>query len=157
LAKLDAYFRAGVIDPNLSHDDGLDIKDLRKLMIIANESEYFKVDTSCYLNPNFGKGSVFVGGADADLIIDDTLIDLKVSKRLILDRNHLNQLIGYYILSIIGGINDAPDSRPIKNIGVYFARHGVLWKSPILSFSNETEVLKFKNWFIKYVKQKYRT
>jgi hypothetical protein len=152
-ARLDVTFRAGMIDANLGNEVDLDIQDVKKLLSIVNP-EHFHVKDYCYINPTFGKGSGLVGGADADLIIDGTLIDLKVTKNLKLERDHLNQTIGYYILSLIGGVNKDENIRPIQNVGIYFARHGQLWKHSLSDIASDRTFLEFKEWFIDYVDQK---
>lgn len=153
LAKLDMYVRAGIIDQNLDYHDPDDIKDLHSLISLVRK-ENFKAKDKCYLNPTFGEGSVLVSGADADLIIDNTLIDIKVTKHLRLEREHLNQILGYYTLSLIGGINNDSYDKPIENIGLYFARHGELWTLPVLQFGNKRKFDDFKDWFIDYVSYK---
>jgi hypothetical protein len=149
LARLDVTFRAAMIDPNLGNETSEDIRDIRQLIAILKD-DHFKVDNHCFINPTFGDGSRLVGGADADLIIDDTLIDIKVTKNLSLERDHLNQAIGYYILSLIGGVNNNGNLKPIKNVGIYFARHGVLWKAALTDLANESQILEFKDWFHNY-------
>lgn len=150
LAKLDAYFRAGIIDPNFDYHNPDDIKDLKSILSLVNTNN-FTAKHKCYFNPTFGEGSMLVGGADADLIIDNTLIDIKATKHLKLEREHLNQVLGYYILSLIGGVNDNPEDRPIENIGLYFARHGELWTLPIHHFGDKRKFEEFKKWFVSYV------
>jgi len=152
LAKLDAYFRAGIIDSNYDYHNPDDIKDIKAIISLVDR-QHFTAKNKCYFNPTFGEGSMLVGGADADLIIDNTLIDIKVTKHLKLEREHLNQVLGYYILSLIGGVNDNPQDRPIENIGIYFARHGELWTVPLLQFGDKQKFHDFKDWFIKYVNQ----
>jgi hypothetical protein len=156
LAKLDVYLRAGIIDQNFDFHHPDDIKDI-KAMLSLIDNEKFTAKTKCYFNPTFGAGSAIVGGADADLIIDNTLIDIKATKNLKLDRDHLNQTLGYYILSLIGGVNLKPYTRPIENIGIYYARHGELWTVPISSFGDSHKFSNFKDWFIPYVKPKEKT
>ena len=150
LAKLDAYFRAGIIDQNFDNHNPDDIKDLNSIISLVDKSN-FSAKHKCYFNPTFGEGSMLVGGADADLIIDNTLIDIKATKHLKLDREHLNQVLGYYILSLIGGVNNNPNDRPIENIGLYFARHGELWTLPLHQFGDQRKFEEFKVWFISYV------
>ncbi|OYU95980.1 MAG: hypothetical protein CFE21_06075 [Bacteroidetes bacterium B1(2017)] len=150
LAKLDAYFRSKVIDQNFNYHDPNDIKDLKALISLVDKSK-FTATEKCYLNPTFGEGSSIVGGADADLIIDNTLIDFKATKHLKLEREHLNQLLGYYILSKIGGINNDKLDKPIENIGIYFARHGELWTIPIEEFGDSQKFENFKDWFVSFV------
>ena len=100
LAQLDPIVRAGYADPNIGIVDDRDIGDQQNLLATLNRfitesrSFSFKADTICELNPVF-KTSALVGGADADLIIDRTLIDIKTTKKPELQREHFNQLMGY--------------------------------------------------------------
>jgi hypothetical protein len=87
LAQLDPIFRAGVIDPNIGIADERDVEDLQNL-ISAVDAKIFKAERVCVLNPTFGEGSHLVGGADCDLLIDDTLIDIKTVKALEIKRDH---------------------------------------------------------------------
>jgi len=151
LAKLDLYIRIGVIVPDLFYENELDIQDLNSIFSTLNFKDFTAKET-CILNPTFGKGSLIVGGADADIILDDTIIDIKVTKHLKLEREYLNQTIGYYILALIGGIDKVQNGK-IKNIGIYFARHGFLWKFPISEFGNEKKLTNFKEWFEEYFEQ----
>ena len=124
LAQMDVLYRSGRMYPNFGNVEKGDIEDLRNLISLVN-AETFRAENACYLNPTFGYGSELVGGADADLIIDDTLIDVKTTKFLSFTQEHYNQLIGYYILAKLGKINEKEDI-PISKIGIYFSRHGVL-------------------------------
>ncbi|MCC3407490.1 MAG: hypothetical protein JGK17_18225 [Microcoleus sp. PH2017_10_PVI_O_A] len=150
LAKLDGFYRAGLIDENFDNYNHEDIKDLKSLISLV-DNKNFQAKEKYYLNPTFGAGSSLVHGADADLIIDNTLIDIKVTKNLKLDRNYINQVLGYYILSLIGGVNSNPDDKPIENIGIYFARHGELFTIPLVQFGDKQKFEIFKEWFISYL------
>lgn len=154
LAKLDLYVRRRIIDSNFDDQNSDDIRDLHSLISLVDITK-FTAKQKCYLNPTFGEGSILVGGADADLIIDNTLIDIKTTKDLKLGREELNQILGYYILSLIGGVNDNPDNRPIEKIGLYFARYGELWTLPIQQFGDKRKFEEFKDWFISYVSRHY--
>jgi hypothetical protein len=149
LAKLDLYIRSGIIASDMFIESELDIQDLKNLYATINIPD-FLFKEKCFLNPIFGKGSLMVGGADADIILDDTLIDIKVTKHLKLEREYLNQLIGYYILALVGGINNKHDGTLIKKIGVYFARHGLLWTVPLSDFGTPEKIKSFKIWFTSY-------
>jgi hypothetical protein len=75
------------------------------------------------LGPTFD-GSLDVGGADADLIVDGLLIDFKSTAKCKLTSMILRQLISYWLL-------DYSDHYSVKEIGVYFARYGALWTMDI--------------------------
>lgn len=107
----------------------------------------------CILNPVFGKGSDLVGGADADLIIDDTLIEIKTYKDLRLDRNWTNQLIGYYILNEIGKIDGIKEKIKINYFGIYYGRYGILYKFDVKPLFENVDFKKFIKWFVTKAKK----
>jgi len=116
LAQLDAVYRIGLLDLRPIAESMT--KDLSNLLALVRPED-FRAKRTCSLNPTFGSASDLVGGADADLFIDGTLIDIKTSKHLEMERDVFNQLLGYYCLSCIGGIGRLPgtplkvsDSRP---------------------------------------------
>lgn len=78
------------------------------------------------LNPVFA-GSLDVGGADGDLIVDGCLIDIKATISPKLAANHLFQLAGYLLL-------DYDDALHITSVGIYMARQGMLFTWPIDEF-----------------------
>lgn len=123
LATFDVTYRvngyhhlAGVV-----HDE--DVQDLLNLAAIV-PFESFRAERRLLLNPLFGAGAR-VGGADADLLIDGTLIDVKTSLHLKVRGEYLQQLSGYLALARLGGVHSA-GGEPIERLGVYFARHGLL-------------------------------
>lgn len=78
------------------------------------------------LNPNFA-GSADVGGADADLIVDDCLIDIKATVRPVpLQARDFYQLVCYPLL-------DYEDAYGIANVGIYLARQALLIRWPLAS------------------------
>lgn len=78
------------------------------------------------LNPTFA-GSNDVGGADADLIVDGCLIDIKATITPKLAADHLYQLAGYLLL-------DYDDALHITSVGIYMARQGMLFTWPVDEF-----------------------
>ena len=72
------------------------------------------------LNPIFD-GSGDVGGADADLIVDGTLIDIKTSMNPQIPLWFIRELLGYTLL-------DYSDRYHIDSIGLYMSRQGILFK-----------------------------
>jgi len=154
LAQMDAFYRSGNIHPNLGSVEEGDIADLRNLISLVSP-DIFKSRKLCVLNPTFGYGSELVGGADADLIIDNTLIDIKTTKYLSFTQEHYNQLIGYYILSKLGRLNDSMDV-PIHNIGIYFSRHGILHTITSDHIEDNPNFPKFVTWFEKTAKIEFK-
>lgn len=145
LARIDPIFRASYVDPNMGVADDGDVEDLRRLISLV-KPEFFKAERLCMLNPTFGEASTLVGGADADLAIDDALIDIKTTKYLKLKRKDFHQLVGYYLLFRLSGLDDAPTEPDIKRLGVYFSRHGKLVTFPVKSIINESRLPAFYEW-----------
>ena len=145
LASLDAVFRAGKIfgTPQITKDD---VADIENLLSVMKNSGLLRPKTRAFLNPTFGEGSSLVGGADADLIIDKMLIDIKTTKSISFTQDMYNQLLGYYALSTfkdkLGGI---------ANLGIYFSRYGVLHTVPIPVGDVAKTII---GWFEEYRKSK---
>jgi|TARA_B110000902_G_scaffold103681_1_gene122444 hypothetical protein len=154
LAKLDLFYRTGIVDDDYERFDSNDIVDLRNLYNNLNENS-FRVKKKYALNPTFGLGTQLVRGADADLILDKTLIDIKVTKDMKLSRAYLNQVIMYYVLSLIGGVNGKFKKNQIKNLGIYFARQGLLWQIPVDDIADKDSFLKLKQWFLSFMEDEY--
>ncbi|HXW93977.1 MAG TPA: hypothetical protein VEK33_25725 [Terriglobales bacterium] len=146
LASFDVVFRAGLLDLRLpTRVQDVLVKDLQKMLSLVPK-EHFRAKKRCVLNPTFGRGSLLVGGADGDLIIDDTLVDIKTTKHLTFEREFFNQLIGYYVLSCIGGIDDCARGK-ITHVAIYYARYGVLHRVSLSDCHNQSDLPKFIRWF----------
>ena len=127
LAQTDIVFRTGKPPKDYGEVEEGDIDDLFGLMK-AIKVENFIAKNHLLLNPTFGEASRLVGGADADIIMDGVLIDIKTTKYLDFKRDYFDQLIGYYILTRIGGIDGIDRNPEIKELGIYFSRPGKLVK-----------------------------
>lgn len=139
LAKMDEIFRSGkdYPDDELFGIDPDDVKDLGNLISIVDTS-LFKTKGECILNPHFGQSGIDIGGADADLMIGNCLIDIKTTMYLRFTLAHFRQLMGYYILNLrnqrlLGkhyerGINEV---GTIKVLGIYYSRYGKLFTFPV--------------------------
>jgi hypothetical protein len=155
LAQLDPIFRAGIVDPDIGKLDKLDIEDLRNL-ISSTKLGVFKPRKVCILNPTFGEGSKLVGGADADMVVDDTIIEIKTVKDFKLDRRYYNQLIGYYLLSRIGGIDGYDKKLKINNLGIYFSRYATFVTFKISKIMKGVDEDEFMSWFRKFAEKYYQ-
>ncbi len=155
LAQLDPVYRASYLDDNLGTIDQKDIVDLKNI-ITNTDLSLFKAKKVCLLNPTFGRASMLVGGADADLVIDDTLLDIKTTKNLKLARREFNQLIGYYVLYRIGHIDGASKKHKIGHVCVYFSRHNYLHIVDIKDIINEKTFPAFIKWFKKKAKEEFK-
>lgn len=78
------------------------------------------------LNPTFD-GSLDIGGADADLILDGCLIDIKATVKPQVDPLWLYQLLGYMLL-------DYTDRYRISEVAIYMARQQTTLRWPLDDF-----------------------
>lgn len=157
LACLDGSARGG---DNRFNKDGLtnlderDFTDLRQLMSLVQEQD-FKAQKACHLNPTFGYASRLIG-ADADIVIDDKIIDIKTTKNLKLEPRHIDQLVGYYVLLSLGGMDVKGGSNfhyldkisGINNLCIYFSRQGYLHTIKTNDLIVPESLSDFIKWFI---------
>jgi len=163
LAQLDFMFRSlKGFDPDFR--PRADISDeLIRLLELFDPLARLSPQHHCLLNPEFAAASK-VDGADADLVIDDRLIDLKVTVKPSVKIDHLLQLAGYAALHRMGGITypDYEHKSRLQTVELYFARQGVLvqwridelfpdggferfcpiFKEEVSAFASETEELR---------------
>jgi len=147
IAKLDGILRSGGVLPNSLDIEPRDIEDLNNLYSVIPKN-YFMKNEFCVLNPTFGTASLMVGGADADLIIGDTLIDIKTTINFKFTKEYFLQLIGYFILNELGGIDNFENNVDIKKLGIYYSRYGYLFTFNVSDVVGERDLKEFKKLFI---------
>lgn len=100
------------------------VDDIREMAWLFHESAAREglAGRPAVLNPTFA-GSRDLRGADADLIVDGCLIEIKSTIQTKLSEPVLHQLLGYTLL-------DYADEFGVHSVGIYLARHGALlrWK-----------------------------
>jgi len=99
------------------------VRDIARLSWGCHEALHDYFTRPIVLNPNFA-GSQYVEGADADLILDHRLVEIKTTVDARLDQNWVLQLLGYVLL-------DWDDEYAIDGLGVLFARQGALARWPL--------------------------
>jgi len=145
LARLDRIYRDMSLSDEFGEANESDIKDLRRLYEIVPENEFLGADT-VLLNPVFGSASKLVGGADADLVLDSSLIDIKTVKEAKLKAGYWRQLVGYAILADIA--SDELEHMPeFTELGIYFSRHGKLWRTSASRVYGHEKYEDFREWF----------
>lgn len=137
LARLDLVYRANVEVPDFLKVNRQDAEDLLALADLTRQRRYlFEPRERLIQNPNFGYMSSVVGGADADILLDNHLIDIKVSASARSPRaTYQRQLVGYWILAAMEG-----SPWPIERLGVYLARDGILFSMPVGSLLHRVDV-----------------
>ena len=145
LGQLDPIYRTGFIDENMGNVQDEDIEDLRKLLSIV-DPKLFKAQHLCMLNPTFGEASHLVGGADADLLIDDLLIDVKTTRKLDFQTTFFHQLMAYVVLHEIAGVGDLKPKPPVTKAGIYFARHAHLHVFQLDAVIDQDSFPEFVRW-----------
>jgi len=166
LAKLDVFYRAGVLDPTFEETESDDVEELLELMAIVPYEEL--IAEPLFLNPSFGMFSELVRGADADLIVGDMLIDIKTIKETAIALKTLNQLLGYFLLARAARRIDRPNTKrkakkatafggtvlpEIRRVGIYFSRHGFLWTQPTSAWTGHPQFEETERWFLERADQ----
>lgn len=152
LAQLDTFYRCGLVSATFGEVSSGDVQDLRNLLDLASSvaPSPFANASFCLLNPSFNEASSLVGGADADLLLDDTLFEIKTTKRLALTAETFRQLLGYVVLHKIAGVTRGSRRKvEIKHIAVYLSRFGVIAKMPLAGIVNPATFPAFVQWFKK--------
>jgi len=101
LARVDWIYRSGRFPEDLGEYDQESVLDCLQLMEILNDCSAFADVSHATLNPGFGIGSWLVGGADADLILDGCLLDIKATSKPTFKLDYWRQLVGYLTLADI--------------------------------------------------------
>ncbi|GGB84432.1 hypothetical protein [Deinococcus soli (ex Cha et al. 2016)] len=113
-------------------------------LIYAVPQGIFQAQSQLVLNPHFPAAGRF-GGADADVLLDDLLIEVKATRHLQLEGAYLQQLTGYLVLDRMGGT--VGSALPIRRLGVYYARHGVLQVLPVKDLYRPGLLPQLVSWF----------
>ena len=103
-----------------------DLYALTTLFIKKFEGKKFR---QTMLNPVF-RGGRDVDGADADLILDGCLIDIKTTIHPKITKLYLYQLFGYALL-------DYDDTHKIRSLGLYMSRQNELLEWTVLELLNQ--------------------
>lgn len=148
MAQLDFIVRCGMEYESLGEVDSGTLQDLINLKNSITLS-LWKCNNQCLLNPTFGLYSSTVGGADADIILDDCLIDVKTTIKNDFKIDYFYQLIGYSILANLHGIT-------VNKLSVYYSRHVEFVSFNIFDIVTQYEYRKYMSDFIELIYKKYK-
>lgn len=135
--RSDAYLRGPLMIPTVKHSveellalsQEACIDDLGELFTRFYDRYASLLSKPAILNPTFA-GSIDIGGADADIIVDGCLIDIKTSISSQIRAEYLYQLAGYLLL-------DYDDHYSFNSVSIYMARQGLLFRWPVSEFVYE--------------------
>lgn len=132
LAKLEVVYRAGGTYGDLLTSAQVDtagtsespqrevIEDIEALWdLLATHKGFFTETGFVTYNPSFGEASMMVGGADADLVVGTTLVDIKTTVKWGYSWADAAQLAGYYVFAAMVG-----EPWPIDRLAIYRSRFG---------------------------------
>jgi hypothetical protein len=145
LAHLDRFARTRKVHQGFGGVDDADLDELHALYEIVPRKQ-FRACKLCVLNPTFGEGSRLVGGADADLLIDDTLMEIKATKNNYVDTGNVQQLVGYLVLMLIGGVDGVVGDPVVRRVGIYSARYGDLLSMRLEDIIARDDLSSIANW-----------
>lgn len=120
---LDSMGPGSTADELLASIPDVWIEDLAALGRLSIETFGDRLARPAVLNPVFTQSSA-VGGADADLISDGTLLEIKTTINPRIDGAWIRQLLGYLLL-------DTDDEFSVSSIGLYLSRQGRLLEWPL--------------------------
>lgn len=150
MAYLERAFRTGryELPPDwLEKEYRAEIEELRELYYLI-PSDALRATRQCVLNPSFGPASWMMGGADADFVVDDAIIECKTTASSKLDENSLNQVLAYYLLALLNPNANGMHLTGLKRIVIYFARSGYLYSIRVDEFLGERELEKLIRWIV---------
>ncbi len=154
LAKLDDIVRSPRFDSTFEDAAAEDVEDLLALLALVPFSELLH-DKTLLLNPDFPEASHFVGGADADLIAGDMLVDFKTTKSRRVEANYLDELLGYYLLARRQHQAD-PTFPAINSLALYFCRQGYLLPWDATLWAENPQFVETEQWFFNRAKEVFR-
>ena len=133
LTRLDPIYRAGAAFARSALDRETTVDDVRDLQALYRVVpwEELRPQRALLLNPTFGEGSVRVGGGDADLVLDDTMIELKTQKSPTIEKASINQLVAYALLANRFGCDPDPQPWRIEQLAVFLTRAGRIVRFPL--------------------------
>lgn len=148
LGAIDLLYRAGRFNVEFKHKPEI-TKELIELDKVFDPIRIFNPQRICILNPILEAGNR-LGGADADIFIDNTLIDIKTTIKPSTDASRMKQLAGYLSLYNMEGISLSDNVKlqvPCRDVGIYFSRHGTLSSWNINEIFPEDNFTRFQNVF----------
>ncbi|MCA9107344.1 MAG: hypothetical protein KDA83_18150 [Planctomycetales bacterium] len=141
-ALLDTNFRGGMVLPDywtVHPEHASEVVEIVAKVPLKTFERASRIE----LNPNFGTASRAIGGADADLIVDGRLIDIKTTAKKAFERSDIDQIFLYSMLRR-WQVNHGCDGQSIENICLLFPRQGVEVIWPLSLWQEHTRYHEFE-------------
>lgn len=145
LSKLEQFYRSGKLARNFDYISDKDINDLKALIKIFDRNK-LDAERYCLCGPYFASKGIHVSGFDMDLVLDNTIVDIKTTSSRPLIKSHVYQLVIYYLLSKVFGIEGYPVKQRIERIAIYYVRYDYMWSSDIKDLLDPKGEVKLKKW-----------
>jgi hypothetical protein len=145
LARLDVVRRAHVAEGALDPPTDIEVAEVAEL--VARIPPEIGLRGRVSLNPGFGDFSALVDGADADLIANATLIEIKTTKAAIIEKEMVRQLVGYLILAR-AAMRVGQKLPRFDKVAVYLSRHAYLWPLSIAPIVTHARWDETEGWFL---------
>ena len=155
MAKLDSLLRSMRLAVDFEVASSDDVDDLVAMLDIV-PFENLLGGGRVLLNPVFDDASELVGGADVDLISGDMIVDIKTTKKPVVEAEQLDQLLGYFLLARKQTELD-PTFPDIKRVGLYFSRHGHLLCFATTEWTSQPHFLELEERFFSTAKRLFET
>lgn len=141
LAKLDICYRKAAIPSDLSQfftpatpDEVIEIKEMALKFGKSFIPRVLRPESKIIFNPNFGFGECLIGETECDMIIDKTIIDLRIDIGTSYPRDRVTKSMVHFLLTEINrDFGNKENAFPIDNLVFYSARYG------------ETEILSLED------------
>lgn len=154
IAKLDFVYRTGKLFHDIESSDDNVTEDLRNLFVLLDESKFLG-HKYCILNPDLGGAVPAIHSADADVIFDDSIIELKTTAKNSLAKGFFHQLIGYFILLNVDEKQRYNEMIKVQEIGIYFSRYAEFITFPLRDLIDD-QGIDLLSEFVKNYKWKRR-
>lgn len=145
LARLDVVARCGDPSALRSEPSAEEREELVRLLEVV-PFQRLALAGDVFLNPTFSSASEAVGGADADLVIDGRLLDIKTLANSFIERPAVHQLLGYLMLARHARRRDTAFPR-IRSVGLYFARQAAIWEIDVEPIVRSETFADVERWF----------
>lgn len=152
LGRLDAVVRAGYVDRALGADETADgVAELLAMLEVAPWAEIGGAQ-SLDLGPSFAGDAP---EARADVVADGLLLVVRTTRTARIERDDLRGLLFRLILARAQRALDGA-AHEVREVGVAFARHGRVWRTPVDALAQHPHFAGVEAWFAERLEQAQR-